>query len=108
MWDAHCGELCAGIRWDRWPLEELLTVAACVGGRGLAVVCRLLAEDHSGWAGEVWGPGLGGWLGGWHEVIGLLAKSFSPPASQQFHTQPHPPTRLQEVCRTYSSGTQLA
>ncbi|KFM28553.1 Fanconi-associated nuclease 1-like protein [Auxenochlorella protothecoides] len=61
VWDAHCGELCAGIRWDRWPLEELLTVAACVGGRGLAVVCRLLAEDHSGWAGGMpdlllWNP----------------------------------------------------
>ena len=28
-----------------------MTIAKCVGGRGLAAVCKLLAEDFSGWAG---------------------------------------------------------
>lgn len=32
-------------------LDDLDTIAKCVGGRGLAAVCRLLAEDFSGWAG---------------------------------------------------------
>lgn len=32
-------------------LDDLDTVAKCVGGQGLAAVCRLLAEDFSGWAG---------------------------------------------------------
>lgn len=32
-------------------MEELVTIAKCVGGCGLAAVCQLLAEDFSGWAG---------------------------------------------------------
>lgn len=32
-------------------LDDLVTIAKCVGGQGLAAVCRLLAEDFSGWAG---------------------------------------------------------
>ena len=32
-------------------LEELVTIAECIGGHGLASVCRLLAEDHAGWSG---------------------------------------------------------
>lgn len=32
-------------------MEDLVTIAKCVGGRGLAAVCKLLAEDFSGWAG---------------------------------------------------------
>lgn len=32
-------------------VEELVTIASCVGGCGLAAVCKLLAEDFSGWAG---------------------------------------------------------
>ena len=34
-------------------LDDLVIIARCVGGHGLAAVCRLLAEDFSGWAG-VW------------------------------------------------------
>ena len=29
-----------------------MEIAECVGGAGLAGVCRLLAQDHAGWAGE--------------------------------------------------------
>lgn len=29
-----------------------MEIAECVGGTGLAGVCRLLAQDHAGWAGE--------------------------------------------------------
>lgn len=36
---------------DDAVVEELVTIAKCVGGRGLAAVCKLLAEDFSGWAG---------------------------------------------------------
>lgn len=50
-WAAHQGEWCRGVDWSRYGLEQLATVAGCVGGLGLSVVCRLLAEDHSGWAG---------------------------------------------------------
>lgn len=32
-------------------VKDLVTIAKCVGGRGLAAVCKLLAEDFSGWAG---------------------------------------------------------
>jgi hypothetical protein len=32
--------------------EDLCTIAQCIGGHGLAAVCRLLAEDHAGWSGE--------------------------------------------------------
>lgn len=35
----------------RHSLEDLQLVAECIGGRGLAQVCRLLAQDHGGWSG---------------------------------------------------------
>ena len=34
----------------------LSEIAECIGGHSLASVCRLLAEDHSGWSGQP--PGL--------------------------------------------------
>lgn len=43
-WQQHAACASAGV-------EELVTIAKCVGGRGLAAVCKLLAEDFSGWAG---------------------------------------------------------
>mmetsp|Transcript_4226 Transcript_4226/g.11389 ORF Transcript_4226/g.11389 Transcript_4226/m.11389 type:complete len:344 (-) Transcript_4226:863-1894(-) len=50
-WSQHKGRWCAGVNWDRTPLPELLDICRCVGGLGLSVVCRLLAEDYSGWRG---------------------------------------------------------
>eukprot|EP00850_Spirogloea_muscicola_P009276 SM000052S17668 [mRNA] locus=s52:48375:53421:+ [translate_table: standard] len=50
-WRAHHGVWCAGVNWERHSLTELQTIAGCIGGPGLAGVCRLLAEDHGGWAG---------------------------------------------------------
>lgn len=35
----------------RHSLEDLQLVAECIGGPGLAQVCRLLAQDHGGWSG---------------------------------------------------------
>ena len=29
----------------------VVEIAECIGGHGLASVCRLLAEDHAGWSG---------------------------------------------------------
>jgi hypothetical protein len=43
--------VCRGINWERQPLEELAAIADCVGGAGLATLCHLLAQDHSGWGG---------------------------------------------------------
>lgn len=31
--------------------DDLVSICACVGGRGLAAICKLLAQDFSGWAG---------------------------------------------------------
>lgn len=50
-WAAHEGTVCRGINWERQPLEELAAIADCVGGAGLAALCHLLAQDHSGWGG---------------------------------------------------------
>ncbi|KAL0053594.1 hypothetical protein WJX82_008086 [Trebouxia sp. C0006] len=50
-WQEHQGEWCRGVNWDRHGLDDLDIIAKCVGGQGLAAVCRLLAEDFSGWAG---------------------------------------------------------
>jgi len=41
------------IRICRHSLEDLQLVAECIGGPGLAQVCRLLAQDHGGWSGAV-------------------------------------------------------
>ena len=31
--------------------DIIVEIAECIGGHGLASVCRLLAEDHAGWSG---------------------------------------------------------
>ncbi|KAI3439047.1 hypothetical protein D9Q98_001457 [Chlorella vulgaris] len=47
-WERHEGTLCRGVSWDRHSLADLQLVAECVGGPGLAAVCRLLAsQDHT-------------------------------------------------------------
>ena len=35
--------------WDKYTCAQLVTVAQCVGGKGLAVIMRLLAQDHKHW-----------------------------------------------------------
>ncbi|KAI7839720.1 hypothetical protein COHA_006524 [Chlorella ohadii] len=50
-WAQHRGTMCRGVNWDRHSLEDLQLVAECIGGPGLAQVCRLLAQDHGGWSG---------------------------------------------------------
>jgi hypothetical protein len=51
-WAAHAGEMCRGVNWQRFDQAMLLDICECVGGLGLAAVLRLMAEDHSGAAGE--------------------------------------------------------
>ena len=51
MWTAQHGVACRGVSWERHSLQELLTIVTCVGARPLAAICRLLAEDYSGWSG---------------------------------------------------------
>jgi hypothetical protein len=53
VWTAQHGVACRGVNWERHSLQELLTVAACVGARPLAAICCLLAEDYRGWSGAV-------------------------------------------------------
>ena len=50
-----CNEYSALIAWDDpcAGVEDLSIIASCIGGAGLAIVCQLLAEDHSGWSGEI-------------------------------------------------------
>ena len=55
-WLAQHGVLCRGVSWDRHSLEDLTVIATCVGGRPLAAICRLLAEDYSGWSGGPYRP----------------------------------------------------
>ncbi len=55
MWTGQHGVACRGVNWERHSLDELLTVVACVGARPLAAICRLLAEDYSGWSGAICG-----------------------------------------------------
>lgn len=43
------------------PDHPLSRYAECVGGPGLAAICRLLADDHGGWGGGMpdlllWSP----------------------------------------------------
>lgn len=51
-WEANEGKVCRGVSWERQPLEELLDIVRCVGGAGLAALCRLLAQDQASWSGE--------------------------------------------------------
>lgn len=50
-WRDHHGTICAGVNWGRFPLDQLQEIVACVGGVGLSVVLRLMAEDHAGSSG---------------------------------------------------------
>lgn len=43
--------LCRGVTWSRFSLQELLEIAECIGGVGLSVVLRLMAEDHGASSG---------------------------------------------------------
>ncbi|KEP50646.1 putative coiled-coil protein MTMR15 [Rhizoctonia solani 123E] len=45
---------CVGVRWDLFEHEEELTeVVECLGGPGLAAICRLLAEEYGSRRGGV-------------------------------------------------------
>ncbi|CEH19173.1 Uncharacterized conserved protein [Ceraceosorus bombacis] len=35
-----------GCKWDTYPLEDLLQIAQCVGGKGLAVICQMMCEEY--------------------------------------------------------------
>lgn len=48
-WTKYHGTYCRGVNWDKYSLEILQTIAACIGGPGLSAVCRLLAQDHAGY-----------------------------------------------------------
>ncbi len=48
-WAAHHGTLARGIggTWDNWDLPTLQSITKCIGGRGLAAICRILARDYA-------------------------------------------------------------
>ncbi len=45
----HTGIQCVGVNWDKYKLENLQDIALCVGGRVLANIFGLFAEDYKGW-----------------------------------------------------------
>lgn len=51
VWEREAGRktFCCGVFWDRYTEDELLTAADCVGGQGLAVIMKQLAQDHKHW-----------------------------------------------------------
>jgi Fanconi-associated nuclease 1 len=48
-WDAHHGTLARGIAgtWDSWDVSTLQCIATCIGGKGLAAICRILAREYA-------------------------------------------------------------
>ncbi|EFJ11001.1 hypothetical protein SELMODRAFT_426728 [Selaginella moellendorffii] len=46
-WAEHYGTSCSGVNWEKYSLEDLQTITVCIGGPGLSVICKLLAEDHN-------------------------------------------------------------
>ncbi|EFJ07612.1 hypothetical protein SELMODRAFT_429676 [Selaginella moellendorffii] len=48
-WAEHYGTSCSGVNWEKYLLEDLQTIAVCIGDPGLSAICKLLAEDHSNW-----------------------------------------------------------
>lgn len=48
-WIAHHGTMACGIgdAWNSWNLEKLQTIVKCIGGRGLAAICRILCLDYA-------------------------------------------------------------
>lgn len=51
-WSAHFGEMCRGVRWDRYPLQQYLEMMDCIGGNRLASMCQLFAEDYKAISGS--------------------------------------------------------
>eukprot|EP00976_Prorocentrum_cordatum_P097130 1190873-Prorocentrum_minimum.AAC.1 len=52
-WEAHGpvgaagggpGESCHGVRWTLLPLEDLCSIARCLGGGALAAICLLFSQ----------------------------------------------------------------
>ena len=50
-WNAHCGKLCRGISWNAWSLDQIKTIATCIGPSGMACVCTLFCQDYTSWRG---------------------------------------------------------
>lgn len=48
-WDAYHGTLARGIgsTWNNWDISTLQCITECIGGRGLAAICRILARDYA-------------------------------------------------------------
>lgn len=51
QWRAHHEEICRGVRWDRYSMEQHLEMMTCIGDEKLASICRLFAEDHKAVSG---------------------------------------------------------
>jgi len=49
-WSKHHGTYCRGVNWEKYSLETLQTVAACVGGSGLSAFFRLLTQEYAGYS----------------------------------------------------------
>lgn len=47
---AYYGTQCRGLYWDRFTKDQLKELAGCIGGKVLAGVCKVLAEDYQSWS----------------------------------------------------------
>lgn len=92
-WERHHGARCRGVRWDLLPLSELLDIAECIGGVGLSVVFRLMAEDHAGSSGE-------------ERRQCACCVEEREHGCMPAHASPLSPSHLQAACRTSCYGAQ--
>ncbi|KAK7694026.1 hypothetical protein QCA50_003602 [Cerrena zonata] len=38
---------CVGVRWDLFEKQDLVEIAECIGGDGMATICQLMCEDYA-------------------------------------------------------------
>ncbi|KAF8647479.1 hypothetical protein AX16_006684 [Volvariella volvacea WC 439] len=44
---------CTGVKWDICERQDLVEIVECIGGKPLAIICRLFCEDYGGRASGV-------------------------------------------------------
>ncbi|KAI8325078.1 hypothetical protein GQ54DRAFT_255337 [Martensiomyces pterosporus] len=45
VYDTEYGAECVGVSWE-YTIDQLLTIAECIGGKGLATICKVLAKEY--------------------------------------------------------------
>ncbi|KAK3274710.1 hypothetical protein CYMTET_17120, partial [Cymbomonas tetramitiformis] len=50
-WELHEGQQCRGVAWQQYNKHDLAEMAGCLGGKVVAGLLRVLAQDYDAWAG---------------------------------------------------------